>query len=195
MKLITTEDNSSMENRFFFLEKAVPRTDRKVFWSAFAVGLVFFILDQLTKYWVVKEIPFAARKTVIPGFFNLTYITNTGAAWGILSGRYWLLLTISGTVFAAAFFFLRALTDSWKERYYAIFLVMSGIVGNSADRIFRGAVVDFLQFYVDRYAWPSFNVADSCICVGVFIYVLSTLLRPEHKKADPDSPSYVQLQK
>ena len=183
-----------METRFFCsFEKTVPRADRKVFWSAFAVGLLFFGLDQLTKYWVVKEIPFAVRKTVIPGFFNLTYITNTGAAWGILSGRYWLLLTISATVFAAAFFFLRALTDSWKERYFAIFLVMSGIVGNSVDRIFRGAVVDFLQFYVGRYVWPSFNVADSCICVGVFIYVLSTLLRPEHKKADPDSPSYVQF--
>lgn len=173
------------------LNRVVPPPERKVFRAALLTGIFFLILDQLTKYWVVREIPFAARQTVIPGFFNLTYVTNTGAAWGILSGRYWLLLTISAAVFAAAIWYLRSLTDSWPERYFAIFLVMSGILGNSIDRIFRGAVVDFLQFYIGRYVWPSFNVADSCICVGVAIYILSTLFRPERKKANPDSPTYV----
>ena len=175
----------------YSLNRIVPDPERKVFRCALLTGIIFLILDQLTKYWVVKAIPFAARQTVIPGFFNLTYVTNTGAAWGILSGRYWLLLTISGLVFAAAIWYLRTLTDGWKERYFAIFLVMSGILGNSIDRIFRGAVVDFLQFYIGKYVWPSFNVADSCICVGVFIYILSTLLRPERKKGDPDFPAYV----
>ena len=171
--------------------KTVPAPERKAFRWALLTGIHFLILDQLTKYWVVKEIPFAARHPVIPGFFNLTYVTNTGAAWGILSGRYWLLLLISALVFAAAIWFLRPLTEGWKERYFAIFLVMSGILGNSIDRIFRGAVVDFLQFYIGKYVWPSFNVADSCICVGVFIYILSTLIRPERKKGNPDSPAYV----
>ena len=173
------------------LNRVVPPPERKVFRAALLTGIFFLILDQLTKYWVVREIPFAARQTIIPGFFNLTYVTNTGAAWGILSGRYWLLLTISAAVFAAAIWYLRSLTDSWPERYFAIFLVMSGILGNSIDRIFRGAVVDFLQFYIGRYVWPSFNVADSCICVGVAIYILSTLFRPERKKENPDSPTYV----
>jgi signal peptidase II len=68
---------------------------------------------------------------------------------------------------------------------------MSGILGNSIDRVFRGAVVDFLQFYIGKYVWPSFNVADSCICVGVFIYILSSLFRPDRKKNNPDSSSYV----
>ena len=175
----------------YSFDKTVPEPERKVFFLSLLVGILFLLLDQLTKYWVVKEIPFAARRTVIPGFFNLTYVTNTGAAWGILSGRYWLLLLISAAVFAAAIWFLRTLTEGWKERYFAIFLVMSGILGNSIDRIFRGAVVDFLQFYLGKYVWPSFNVADSCICVGVFIYILSTLFRPERKKGNPDSPAYV----
>lgn len=173
------------------LNQIVPPPERGTFRLALLVGILFLILDQLTKYWVVRDIPFASRLTVIPGFFNLTYVTNTGAAWGILSGRFWLLLTISAVVFLAAIWYLRTLTDGWTERYYAIFLVMSGILGNSIDRICRGAVVDFLQFYIGRYVWPSFNVADSCICVGVFIYILSTLFRPERKKDDPDSLSYV----
>jgi len=156
-------------------------------------GIILLALDQLTKYWVVKEIPFGTRQTVIPGFFNLTHVTNTGAAWGILSGRYWLLLSISALVFLTAIWFMRTLTEGWTERYFAVFLILSGILGNSIDRIFRGAVVDFLQFYIGKYAWPSFNIADSCICVGVFIYILSSLFRPERKRKDPDAPSYVRI--
>lgn len=177
------------------LNKIVPPQEQKIFRLALLTGIIFLVLDQLTKYWVVKEIPFGARHTVIPGFFNLTYVTNTGAAWGILSGRYWLLLAISALVFLAAIRFMRTLTENWTERYFAVFLVLSGILGNSIDRIFRGAVVDFLQFYIGKYAWPSFNVADSCICVGVFIYILSSLFRPERKRGDPDTPSYVRIKK
>ena len=175
-------------NKFF--NRAVPAEDRKTFLLALLTGLIFLILDQLTKYWVVREIPFASRRVVIPGFFNLTYVTNTGAAWGILAGRYWLLLAISGAVFFAALWFLRHLTDGWKERYYAVLLILSGILGNCIDRVFRGAVVDFLQFYIGKYVWPSFNVADSCICIGVFIYIISSLIRPD-RKIDPDSLNYV----
>lgn len=174
-----------------FFNRIVPAEDRKTYLLALLNGVFFLILDQLTKYWVVKEIPFASRQVVIPGFFNLTYVTNTGAAWGILAGRYWLLLTISAAVFIAAIWFLRHLTEGWKERYYAVLLILSGILGNCIDRVFRGAVVDFLQFYIGKFVWPSFNVADSCICIGVFIYIISTLIRPDRKKNDPDSLAYV----
>ncbi|OQA82812.1 MAG: Lipoprotein signal peptidase [Lentisphaerae bacterium ADurb.Bin242] len=177
------------------LDRIVPAEERRFLWWALILGLLLVVLDQYSKYWVVKSIPFGSRVPVISGFFNLTYITNTGAAWGILSGRGWFLLLISILVMLSAIWFLRSLTDGWAERYFAIFLVISGIVGNSIDRIFRGAVVDFLQFYVGKYVWPSFNVADSCICVGVILFILSTLFRPEHRKTDPDSPVYVQYKK
>ena len=177
-------------NKFF--NRVVPPEDRKTFLLALLTGFLFLILDQLTKCWVVKEIPFASKQAVIPGFFNLTYVTNTGAAWGILSGRYWLLLTISAAVFFAALWFLQDLTEGWKERYYAVLLILSGILGNGIDRVFRGAVVDFLQFYIGKYVWPSFNVADSCICIGVFIYIISTMIRPDRKN-DPDALNYVRF--
>lgn len=177
------------------LGRIVPVEERKFLSGAILLGFLLVMLDQFSKYWIVNYIPFGSRNPVIPGFFNITYITNTGAAWGVLSGRGWLLLMISILVMLSAIWFLHALTDGWKERYFAIFLVLSGIVGNSIDRIVRGAVVDFLQFFIGKYVWPSFNVADSCICVGVFIFIISTICRPEHRKTDPDSLDYVQYKK
>ncbi len=177
------------------LDRIVPPGERRFLVWAVLLALLLLALDQYSKFWIVKNIPFGSKSVVIPGFFNITHITNTGAAWGILSGRGGFLLLIAILVMLAVIWFLRSLTDGWKERYFAIFLVVSGIIGNSIDRVFRGAVVDFLQFYIGKYVWPSFNVADSCICVGVFIFILSTLFRPERRKSNPDSPAYVQYRK
>ena len=169
-------------------EKIVPLKDRKVFWWAVLSALLLFGLDMWTKYAVVKNISYQQRIPVISGFFDLTHVRNFGAAWGILSGRGGLLLLFSALVFCCAILFMQKLTEGWKERYFAILLVMSGILGNSADRIFRGSVVDFLHFYIqwnDKiYAWPSFNVADCCICTGAFLFMISTLCRPERKKPE-----------
>ena len=149
--------------------------------SAF-LCVITAVLDQLTKYLVVKNIPMYKRIKVIHGFFDLTYVTNDGAAWNMLAGRFYLLCGISFVVFILLFFFFRKLADGWKERYFALFLIVSGIIGNSIDRIFRGGeVVDFLHCYIGKYAWPTFNVADSCICIGVFLFIISNLFRPENK--------------
>ena len=131
---------------------------------------------------VVQSIPIGKMIPVIPGFFSLTHITNPGAAWGILAGRAWLLLAISIAAFAAIVFFLRHLSENYPERIFALLAVCSGIAGNCTDRIFRGEVVDFLLFYIGRYHWPAFNVADICISCGVFVFVLSSLFRPDRKK-------------
>ena len=147
--------------------------------------LCFFcaLLDQFTKFLVVKYIPMREHIRIIPGFFDLTYVTNNGAAWNMLSGRFYLLSGISLAVFVLVLVFFRKLADFWIERYFALALILSGILGNSADRLFRGGeVVDFLHCYVGRYAWPTFNVADSCICIGVFLFIFSNLIRPEKKE-------------
>ena len=146
---------------------------------ATAVALAMICVDQLTKAMVVKNIAFGTRHVVIPHLFNLTFITNTGAAWGMLSGKGWLLLGISMAVLIGIIVFLGKLAEGWPERYYGLLLIASGIVGNSIDRVARGEVVDFLQFYVNRFYWPSFNVADSCITVGVLLFIISSIFRPE----------------
>lgn len=149
---------------------------------ASAAAVVFYLLDQLTKEIIVQSIPIGKMIPVIPGFFSLTHITNPGAAWGILAGRAWLLLAISIAAFAAIVFFLRHLSENYPERIFALLAVCSGIAGNCTDRIARGEVVDFLLFYIGRYHWPAFNVADICISCGVFVFVLSSIFRPDRKK-------------
>ena len=150
---------------------------------AAAVAVVFYLIDQLTKEAIVRMVPYHCVQVVIPDFFNITYITNPGAAWGMLAGKGWLLLLISIAALAGIILFLKRLSENYAERIYALLLIASGIVGNCTDRIFRGEVVDFLQFHVGRFYWPSFNVADSCITCGVAIFLISTVFRPEKKRA------------
>lgn len=162
------------------------RSEKRVLLFGIILSLVLFSFDQLTKQLIVSLFSLGEIVPVIPRVFNLTYVVNRGAAWGIFSGKGWLLLLISLCAFLGIVLYLRKLTEGWTERYYAMFLILSGIVGNSVDRIFRGEVVDFLQFYWGslRYQWPSFNVADSCITAGVILFVISTFCRPEAKKSE-----------
>lgn len=142
----------------------------------------FIAIDQISKLYISSYVGEHSVIKVIPGLFNITYINNAGAAWGIFAGKSSMLLIISVAVLCAIIFFLRGLTEGWPERYYSLFLIISGILGNSVDRLWRGQVVDFLDFYVGKWHWPSFNVADSCITVGVTVFILSSLLRPQNSK-------------
>lgn len=158
------------------------RDEKIILLHASILSLFFFILDQVTKYFIVKQVDFGDRISVIPNLFDITHVTNIGAAFGILSGKHYLLLTISLCVLVVIIVFISKLTEGWAERYYALMLIVSGILGNCTDRILRGEVVDFLHFYIGRFSWPSFNIADSCITVGVIIFIASTIFRPELKK-------------
>lgn len=153
---------------------------RLLVWSIIIAGSIL-LLDQITKAIVEKQI--TENIEVVPGFFSLVIVANSGAAWGMFSGQRWLLLAISILFFLGVIFFFRSITEGWRERFYAIALVLGGILGNSVDRIWRGGfVVDFLDFYIGDKHWPAFNVADSAICIGVGILVLSSWLRTDNKK-------------
>ncbi len=138
------------------------------------------ILDQFTKALVVQNITLHSKIEVIPNFFDLVYVKNDGAAWNILSGQKILLLLISLFAFIAAVVYFRSLCEACIERYYALGLILSGILGNAFDRIWRNEVVDFLDFYVGQYHWPAFNVADSAIVIGATTFVVSSLFRVEN---------------
>lgn len=147
-----------------------------------AVSCFILILDQVTKTLIMEKVD--QPITVIPGFFNIVKWGNKGAAWGMFSGHTWPLLAISLLFLIGMIVFLRSLTEYHLERYYALALVAGGILGNSVDRIWRdGTVVDFLDFYIAGYPhWPAFNVADSAICVGVGIYIISSMRHGDHDK-------------
>lgn len=159
---------------------------------------LLLVIDQITKATIVHNLKLGEKITIIPNFFYLTYVTNRGAAWGILQGHSWLLLTVAVIASCLIIIKLRWLTEGLIERYFIIFVIFSGIVGNSVDRIWRREVVDFLDFIIwpalrkgswQLTSWPAFNVADSAICVGVCAYFLSLLLRPDADRDKSEKPT------
>ena len=159
------------------LEKNSPR-ERKILIYAGILGIVMLALDLGTKFWVVKCFQLHESIELIPGVLAFTSVRNYGAAWSILSGYGWLLLSFAMVTAVLLCIFFRKITEGWMERYFALALLLSGIIGNSADRFFRGAVVDFIHVHWHNvWHYPVFNVADIAICCGVGIFILSNLLR------------------
>ena len=130
------------------------------------------ILDQATKLYVDSHMKLHQSIEVIKNFFQITYIRNSGAAFGILSGfkSPWLTLffTLISVLAAGIILFCYHKTPENERLTLVSFaLIMSGAIGNFIDRAFYGEVIDFLYFHWYQYYWPAFNVADSCITVGV----------------------------
>ena len=147
-----------------------------------AIALAVLVTDQITKLVVMQTFKLHESRSVIEGIFSWTYVRNRGAAWGILAGRTWLLLIIAFVVFGLMIKYFRYLTENYSERIIGLGLVMSGIIGNSIDRIWHGEVIDFIDFHYHQvWSYPVFNVADIAICTGVGLFVLSNLLRKSKK--------------
>ena len=141
------------------------------------------IIDHVTKYLIVKDTSLLhAPIKVIPGFFNIVSVRNTGAAFGMFHNNNIPLLSVAAIAFVLLIVFYKSMTEGWRERYYALALILSGIIGNCLDRIIRHSVVDFLDFQFGSYHWPSFNIADSAICIGVALLIISFIVRPTDKK-------------
>ena len=154
------------------------KEEKKLFHKCGIIFFILVVLDQLTKYLIVANSELIYKPlVVIPGLFNIVSVRNTGAAWGMFHGNNVILLFIASIAFCVLIIFFRSITEMCPERYIALSLVLSGIVGNSIDRLFRHSVVDFLDFCIGSYHWPAFNVADSAICIGVCILVISFLFR------------------
>ncbi len=145
------------------------------------LGLIVILLDQLTKLWVRTSFVYGGEpQAVIPGFFNLVYVRNTGAAWGMLGGQQVLLVLLSIAVLVMLALYHRRLLNPTLDHRIALGLMTGGILGNLIDRVRLGWVTDFLDFHVGAWHWPSFNVADSAICIAVGIYLLSSLWHTRH---------------
>jgi signal peptidase II len=142
------------------------------------------VADQLTKAWISARLPVddfgnpAGSVPVVAGFFYLVHRENTGAAWSLFTGRSVLLSLLAAGTLVAIFFGRRALGLRESAPQVAFGLLCGGILGNLVDRILHGHVIDFLDFHFGSYVYPTFNVADSGICVGVAIYLLHSLRQP-----------------
>jgi len=143
-----------------------------------ALGAIVMLalIDQGTKALILRDIPFQDSIPVIPGFFNLTHLYNTGAAFGMLHDSNPFFILISTSAFIGLILMRRhfvGLTMRWGW-----ILLLAGILGNVTDRLARGHVVDFLDFQLGSYHWPSFNVADSCICIAAGLFLIGSFQSP-----------------
>jgi signal peptidase II len=141
-------------------------------------------LDQITKFLVASRVGLYRSFSVIPGFFNITHIHNSGAIFGFLSNSHKLpvFLLLTGSSFLALgfviFYFIKTPASERFVRL-SLALILAGALGNLIDRLGRGYVIDFLEFYHKSWSFPSFNVADSCITIGAILLVLASFRRKQ----------------
>ncbi len=145
-------------------------------------SLAVLVLDQWSKWLVEAHLSDHASIEIIPGLLNFTHVRNTGVAFGMFASRGnvygTLVLTVLGLaalIFVGYYFRIVSRRD-WPL-LLALALVMGGAVGNLLDRILRGAVTDFVDFYYGTYHWHTFNVADTAISIGIGLMVLGTFRR------------------
>lgn len=146
------------------------------------MALLVFILDQASKAAVLEYMAPNQTIKIIPGFFDLVNVRNRGAAFGFLNRsdiewQFWLFLLATGIAICAIF----ALARRGKGQPLLIMglgLILGGAAGNLLDRIRYRAVVDFLDFYWGSWHWPAFNIADTGICIGVFMACIATWRSP-----------------
>jgi len=142
-------------------------------------GLIV-LADQVTKTVILNGLPLFQSIPVIPGFFNIIHIQNPGGAFGFLAGqspeiRTVVFLLISSLALGLVFYFYKNTPRTHPVLATGFAMIFGGAIGNLIDRVRLGRVVDFLDFYVGKYHWPAFNVADSAISVGIVIFLFYLL--------------------
>lgn len=150
------------------------------------LGVAVFVLDQLTKWLVAARFEFNPRhlhgngvdRPVIDGFFYLIHVGNTGAAWSMFAGQGVLLAALAVLTLAGIYFWRHALGLRGTAAQVSFGLLCGGIVGNLIDRLLHGHVIDFIDLHFGNYIYPTFNIADSGICVGVLLYLWQNLREP-----------------
>lgn len=164
--------------------------NKYIWFSAITTAVLF--LDQLTKYMIVRRFRLHESVRVIPGFFDLTYVRNPGAAFGFLAGapgawRSIFFITVSIIALAV----IAALVRQTRDRLtlIAFALIGGGAVGNLVDRVRFGEVVDFIDWFYRSYHWPTFNIADSAISIGVALLAIEMLFERREPSANSQNPN------
>jgi signal peptidase II len=141
------------------------------------ISNAIILIDQFTKFLVVTRIPRFYSIPVIKNFFHLTHIRNSGVAFGLFSSqpsgsKSLLFVFVSMVAVVAILNFFHHTPDDKKAAQYGLILIFSGAIGNMIDRVLHNEVIDFLDFFYNDFHWPAFNVADSCITVGVAMMII-----------------------
>jgi len=151
------------------------------------------ILDQATKVHIDTAFQLHETLPIIPDFFSITYVRNPGAAFGLFAGQSELFRSVlfSAVSIAALLLLATMIYQTPKEdrgHLSSLSLLVGGAIGNILDRIRLGEVIDFLDFYIGRYHWPAFNVADSAITIGVTLMMFQIFRSYRHGSSEQSSP-------
>lgn len=148
--------------------------------------------DQVSKALISSNPSAYANIEVIRDFFYITYVKNTGAAWSMMAGQRALLSVIAAVAIGVMLLYMqKAKRKKEHLTVLALALMAAGAAGNLIDRLLLGYVRDFLNFYIFGYDFPVFNVADICLCVGVGLLILATILEKEDPEADVVIPEVI----
>ncbi|WP_066365146.1 signal peptidase II [Neobacillus fumarioli] len=142
----------------------------------YLIALFVILLDQLTKWLIVKNMFYGESIPVIDHVLYITSHRNRGAAWGILQGQMWLFYVITIIVIVAITYYLRKAAKGKPLFGMSLALMLGGAIGNFIDRVFRKEVVDFIHTYIFGYNFPVFNIADSALVIGVALLIIQMLL-------------------
>ncbi len=147
----------------------------------YLISLVIVLLDQLAKLLVDRSMRLGQSIPIVPGFFDLTFVLNPGAAFSLFAtlpewirNPFFILISVGAAVLIVAYR-SRHLREN-RLASVSLALILGGAIGNLIDRLWYGVVVDFLDAHIYQYHWPIFNVADSAISVGVTLLLLEMLL-------------------
>lgn len=155
-------------------------------WQLFGItALAGVLIDQATKLYIDGSMRLYDSIPVIDNFFQIYYVRNRGAAFSFLSNASWRLPFFIGVSVIAAVVILvafRKLRDDQSLAQLSLAMIFSGAIGNLIDRVRLGEVIDFIDVHWYRHHWPAFNVADSLICVGVFLLAVDMLLEERRQK-------------
>ncbi len=161
----------------------------------FIYPLVILILDQITKFWILKNFYLGETRPVIPGYFDLVYVTNRGAAFGMFSDWHsnyqtWFFFIVTLVAFAVLFVLYKNTQPDDRKTQIPLAMIFGGALGNIMDRVMRGEVTDFLSFHWQNkiadfdllgkhfrfpLTWPAFNIADAAITCGALFLVIKTI--------------------
>ena len=163
--------------------------NRRLFYPIIILALLS--IDQLTKALVARSIPFQSSQSIIPGFFDLTHIRNRGAIFGFFSHSesrilFIFLTLVSLVALGLVIYYFFKTPSSQIFMKISLSIILAGALGNLIDRVFRGYVIDFLDFYIKSWHWPSFNVADACITIGAFLLIFILVFK-RSKQCIPSS--------
>lgn len=149
-----------------------------------AAGLVF-ALDRWTKAWAVSELALVHTRPLLGEWLRLTYVRNTGVAFGLFADfqsawKPYVLAAMAVVAVAVILVYSTRMPNHRVLLQVALAITMGGILGNFTDRVVHGFVVDFIEFhYREMFYWPTFNVADSAISIGIALLLIDTVKNPE----------------